>query len=99
MTRRVRAFSIAMLLAFLSIASQLSSPAWSAHENAEPYPGGETDEPQGDEGGDADEVLIRTTASDPIPDSWIRQQADRDRASQTALSWWHQALRWLGFKS
>ena len=96
MTRRVRALCIPTILALVSIAGSFATPAWSAYEEALPYPS-EPDDPQGDEGGDADEVLIRTNPSRPAPDSLDEQaREDLDAAARATLSWWRQALRLLG---
>jgi hypothetical protein len=91
MTRRVRAFSIALCFVIVSIASQLTSPAWSAYQDAEPMPG-ESDEPQGDEGGDADEVLIQTNPTRPAAGRNTPRDID---SAAPALSWWEQILRWM----
>jgi hypothetical protein len=78
----------------VSIASQLTSTAYSAYQDAEPLPG--ESEPEGDEGGDADEVLIQTNPTRPAP-GWIAPR-DIDSAAP-ALSWWERVLRWLGSTS
>lgn len=98
MTRRVRALCVSTILALLSLASSFATPSWSAYQDSVPYPS-EPEDPQGDEGGDADEVLIRTNPSRPAPDS-IDELAreDLDSSAHATLSWWRQALRLLGYR-
>jgi len=93
--RRVRALSIPILLALVSILSAFASPARSAYQDSVPAPS-EPENPQGDEGGDADEVLIRTNPSRPAPDSI--QDQDLEAAREAVLSWWRQVLRLLGYR-
>jgi hypothetical protein len=93
-----------LLVLFATMVGQsvFPTPGWSATEESSPYPGGESDDPNGDEGGDADEVLIRTNSTRPAPGAWgppariEAQESSGASASQEAATWWYQVLRWLG---
>ena len=101
MTRRVRALSVVFLV-LLAIVGQsiFPTPASSAPQESSPVPGGEPDDPNGGEGGDADEVLIRTNSTRSEPGVWAPPARNEESfgasASSEAATWWHQVLRWLG---
>jgi hypothetical protein len=104
MIRRIRLYLIAVLLVASTSAmvpAWAPLPAQAAGPEASPVPDG-GDDPSGGEGGDADEVLIRTNPNRPLGGTTLgaaRPEASSDSVTPAATSWWLEMLHWLGIRS